>query len=361
VTTVTATDASADLRSELERLILTDLLGPSDPHEQLPGVRSPVREWYLVGMLAPMGTVVDPSRGDGDDPLEGDNGPPLGSGDRPATTMLFPSSAGFTAAVDVSCTALEVTAKWGRYEKIPNPDESATGAYERLWQRHPAGGSVTIALRDGAIGPVAPDPEQPEVVVRGRCRAAANCWLVTLFLVNEQLPARSNIDERWLFQVELSARAPDGAPVFVGRQEAFADGVGHVDDELRHLDLLYRHKVEFAVGHGIGVHAETAPGDPTRATVVGTAVVPRSEVARIEAPGPDDAARDETERALMAQVTFDMEALSRLDGLAGRHRATRHRHGRGRGVRVRQPRDVAAAAPHAGRPGSAPGPEAQPR
>ena len=47
-------------------MVVTDLLGPSDPHEQLPGVRSPVREWYLVGMLAPMGTIVDPSRGDGD-------------------------------------------------------------------------------------------------------------------------------------------------------------------------------------------------------------------------------------------------------------------------------------------------------
>ena len=53
----------ANLRAELERLVVTDLLGPSDPHEQLPGVRSPVREWYLVGMLAPMGTIVDPSRG----------------------------------------------------------------------------------------------------------------------------------------------------------------------------------------------------------------------------------------------------------------------------------------------------------
>jgi hypothetical protein len=64
----------AQLRDELEKLVGTDLLGPSHPNEQLPGVRSPVREWYLLGMLAPKGTVVDPSRGDGDDLQDGDEG-----------------------------------------------------------------------------------------------------------------------------------------------------------------------------------------------------------------------------------------------------------------------------------------------
>jgi len=43
-------------------------------------------------------------------------------------------------------------------------------------------------------------------------------------------------------------------------------------------------------------------------------VIPRSEVAKVEAPGPDDPALDETERELMGTVTFDMEALSKLDG-----------------------------------------------
>lgn len=43
------------LRAELERLVLTDLPGPSDLNELLPAVRTPVREWYLVGMLAPFG------------------------------------------------------------------------------------------------------------------------------------------------------------------------------------------------------------------------------------------------------------------------------------------------------------------
>ena len=278
----------AGLRAELEHLVLTDLLGPSDPHEQLPGVRSPVREWYLVGMLAPMGTIVDPGRNDGDDLQDGDEGGAPGPDDRPSKVVLFPSSVGLTAAVDLTCASLEVSAKWGRYEKIDNPDPAAVREYERLWQRHPSGGTVAVPLVAGDIGPIAPDPDHPEVVIRGRCRAAPSCWLLTLFLVNEQLPSPTNIDERWLFQVELSASAADGSSVFVGRQLALPDETSHSDTELRHLDLLYREKVEFAVGHGTAVHAEPDQSDPHRATSVRTTSIPRSEVAKVEAPGPDD-------------------------------------------------------------------------
>lgn len=309
------TDA-AELRAELERSILTDLLGPSDPHEQLPGVRSPVREWYLVGMLAPLGTIVDPSRNDGDELEAEDKSGLPGSDDRPSKVVLFPSSAGFTAAVETLCDTLTVTAAWGRYEKIKNPDPTAPPAMERLWQRHPAGGTVSVPLADGDIDPVAPDPAQPDVVIRGRCRQTPNCWLVTLFLVNEHLPAKSNIDEHWTFQIELEAAAADGSAVFVGRQVAAPDEHGHADPELQHLDLLYREKVEFAVGHGVGVHAVVDPDDPRRATAVRIAVVPRSDVAKIEAPRPDDPALDETDRSLLGSVVFDMAALSQLDGPA---------------------------------------------
>jgi len=97
---VTAPPSPAELRAEFERLIVTDLLGPSNPDEQLPGMRTPVREWYLVGMLAPKGTVVDPSRGDDDDLPGDDEGGAPGPDGQPAKLVLFPSSIGFTAAVD---------------------------------------------------------------------------------------------------------------------------------------------------------------------------------------------------------------------------------------------------------------------
>jgi hypothetical protein len=308
---VSSTPSPAQLRVELERLILTDLLGPSNPDEVLPGVRTPVREWYLVGTLAPKGTVVDPSRGDDNDLPGDDEGGAPGPDGQPAKMVLFPSSIGFTAAVDTSCAALNVKASWGRYEKVANPDPTATGVFQRLWQRHPAGGLSSVPMVEGDVGPLAPDPGQPEVVVRGRCRRTPNCWLITLFLVNEQPPARQNVDERWLFQVELAVEAADGTPAFVGRDVALPDLTDNGDPELTHLDLLYREKVGFAVGHGVAVHAEGEVLNPYRARSVRTAVVPRAEVAKVEAPGPNDPALDDVERQLLGRVTFDMEELAR--------------------------------------------------
>lgn len=307
----------AELRAELERLVVTDLMGPSQPEEVLPGYSAKVSDWYLLGMLAPKGTIVDPNRGDGNElPGDDEDGAPGPEG-QPAKVVLFPSSIGFTAAVDLSCSSLEVTASWGRYEKIANPDLEAAGSARRLWQRHPAGGTVNLPLVDGELEPpLVPDANQPDVVVRGRCRKTARCWLVTLFLVNEQLHQARNADERWLFQVELSVAAPDTAPVFVGRDVALPQGLQSDDDEVRHLDLLYRESVEFAVGHGVAVHAEVSDADPYRAVAVRSAVIPRSEVAKVEAPGPTDLALNAAERALLADVPFDMESLAGLDGTA---------------------------------------------
>jgi len=98
----------AELRAELEELIVTDLLGPSDPHERLPGVRSPVREWYLVGLLAPKGTIVDPSRGDGDDLQDEDEGGAPGPDDRPSKVVLFPLPDGAPAAPSPQYAAASV-------------------------------------------------------------------------------------------------------------------------------------------------------------------------------------------------------------------------------------------------------------
>ena len=40
------------------------------------------------------------------------------------------------------------------------------------------------------------------------------------------------------------------------------------------MAMLYRHHVEFAVGHGVSVHAEASPEAPDRAVRIKTVVVP---------------------------------------------------------------------------------------
>jgi hypothetical protein len=307
------TPTPAEIRAELENLIVTDLRGPSSPTEQLPAHRSPVRDWYLVGMLAPKGTVVEPSRQDNAD-AGNDDDPTPGPEDRIGKTTMFPSSLGFTAAVEHGVSSITVEASWGRYEKIDNPDPTAVGALQKLWQRHPAGGSAEVHLAEGPIGPVAVDSVHPDVVIEGRCRQAPGCWIVTLFLVNRQSPTRLNIDQQWIFQAELAATTVDGGACFVGRATSLLDGADETDGEVRHLDLLYRDKVEFAVGHSAGIHTEVDPSDPQRAIRISSAAMPRYEVPRVEAPPPEDEHLDPAERDLLLGVTFDMSELAKLDG-----------------------------------------------
>lgn len=56
-----------------------------------------------------------------------------------------------------------------------------------------------------------------------------------------------------------------------------------MDPEREALEMIYRNHVEFAVGHGVAVHAE--PADNTElATEIRTTVMPQYEVQRTETP-----------------------------------------------------------------------------
>jgi hypothetical protein len=48
--------------------------------------------------------------------------------------------------------------------------------------------------------------------------------------------------------------------------------------------MIYRKQVEFAVGHGVSVHAKTDDGNPERAHEVRTVVMPQYEVPVTERP-----------------------------------------------------------------------------
>ncbi|MDA8061995.1 MAG: DISARM system helicase DrmA [Actinomycetota bacterium] len=329
--------APAEIRAEFERLIVADLLGPAGGEdEQLLARNGAVRDRYMLGSLAPAGTVgVDPERND-EPAVSGDVAPDLPEDisevEAPAAkATMFPSSIGVSCVVDDSVSELVLDASWGTYLKeVSEPEElagaelpaspgraAAAGGPQRVWQRYPSKGTVTIALADGGFGPVPVAGEHPGVVVRGRVTRRGLCWLVSVFLVNEQESADRNSDEQWLFQVGFTLRAPTvdhpgGAPVFVGRQAAVAGGelgAGHdPDDEVALLDLQYRNHVEFGVGHSTAVHAvlageDTAEVVPTRAVRLETNMVPSFEVPRTEAPTVEE------EPALAAAV-LDMSVLA---------------------------------------------------
>jgi len=297
-------------------MVVGDLLGPQEgPNEVLPG-GPPVRDRYLVGMLAPAGTVaLDPARTEGGTGVEGLAEPgEVADSAEVAKATFFPSSLGLTFAVDGSVNSLRMTASWGRYTKERSEaPESGTGP--TVWCREPAGGTIEVALVDGDIPARPVSASQPEVVVRGQIRRLSGVWLVSLFLVNGQTAPRINKDSTWLFQVSLAVEAAEvGRAIFVGRAEALPDATRHASEEAETalLDLQYRDTVEFAVGHATAVHATVGPDDPSRAVRLETTALPGFELPVTEAPGADDTQLSAPVREALGRVTLDMEVLAQV-------------------------------------------------
>src|SRR5690606_20485646 len=86
------------------------------------------------------------------------------------------------------------------------------------------------------------------------------------------------------------------------------------DDDIRErlaLEMIYRDRVEFAVGHGVAVHAVAGP-DVARAVELRTAVMPQYEVPVTETPGSDPQDRPAMRR-LADEGLLDMKLLAELE------------------------------------------------
>jgi hypothetical protein len=329
------TKSPRELRDELEDLIRDDLIGPTGgPEEEL---REAPIDRYLLGLLAPRFTT-DGSAATGEDGEQsiaterlpedelarGAVGPDSGEEGTveerpPAVEQLVPSSFGLTFALAPDCDRLTIAASWGAYARetsehlLDREDKPA-----RVWQRRSCGGEVLIEIGGpGSIEPQVLDAAEPEVLVRGIVRERAGHRLVSLFLVNGQVGDGGRSVSRWLCQAELRVRHPAGEPVFVRRA---LDAVARAPDidrvELAGLEMQYRDTVELVVGHGVGVAATEAPGDPTRGVELRTKVMPAQEVPRTDAPEPGDfadpAIREPFTQALPA---LDMRTLSVADAI----------------------------------------------
>ena len=304
-----------DLRADLVARVTADLLGPLDGEsEVISGYQmkngkwsSPgrVRDRYLVGMLAPKGTVAaDPERDDDVGPEEGDaTGGGVQDGRIPRMVMAQ-SSMGLSVVVDGAVDRLVALCRWGEY--LLEDQDDGSGA--RVWVRHAQQVSVVVSLEAGEFGPLLVN--RKGIVLWGRVtRSELGPWLVSVFLSNEQEQVERNKDSRWMFQARLDLAAADGAAVFLGRGEVLAGpAIGSVSEqaEVAQLDLQYRDVVEFAVGHGVGTDVDAAAGDPRRAVRAATAVIPRFEVWRTDSPRPEAAPQ-------LAGLIADMKVLSELE------------------------------------------------
>lgn len=305
------TQEQAYIRDLLQMAVYDDLLGPAGgPEEEIIGMS--VRDRYLVGRLAPQETrfeeADDLSNASGRiDTEESD-----GEIDASINQSLVPSSIGFTFCVDGAVKEVELTASWGRYERAESHKVNGkTGKPLRAWKRIPSGGTKIIELNNSNIKPVQIDINCPNVVIQGMISNPLENGdkLVTLFLINNQISINQNQDQAWLFQPELLVRDSQNKAIFRRRPILQNE---NFDDERESLEMVYRHHIEFSVGHGISVHATTADGDSEHAVEISTKVIPDYEVPITETPGLESEDRPAM-REMVESGYLDMELLADLE------------------------------------------------
>lgn len=297
------------LRARLLELVTNDLLGPAGGENEEVAERN-VRDRYLVGVLAPQkrkSSGAQPSdevseTDDEDADMEvpaipdeladgGDDSPDDGTTDKDVALAqtFFPSSIGLTFCVNRTAAKIRVEAGWGQYLREVKEDQinPKTGRPIPVWRRNPRGGRVDLLLREGNLTPKPIDSESPDVVIKGRIRKRDHGFVVTLFLVNGQEEHKPK-DSTFVFQPWLKVTSSSSEDAVFERKQldrtwsSFSDPA--IRDEEERMDMLYRRSIEFAVGHGVSVHATPSQEIPDRAVAIETRFVPVFEVAKSTPP-----------------------------------------------------------------------------
>ncbi len=307
------------IRDELTEMVVKDLLGPAGgPDEELDQREDRVTGRYLVGMLAPKSMAVE---AEGQDALHTDQAEDVEVGSTeasaPSTTTFFPNSIGLSFVVEPEAKAVLIKTVWGRYRRVKSETQinKKTEAEPLVWKREPfTGDPLRLVLKDGMFGPLKPRPDtDPAIVVQGKVRQTPRGWVVTVFFVNtepEPEPKEKNKDKAWAFQPKM--RVLDAAippqPVFVQRRDwqhdlSKMDPISREETEI--MEMLYRHRLEFGVGHGVSVHTTLPEPEASRAEMLETEFVPRSEVEQQTPPTPNDDAN-------LTGVVLDMKELAQM-------------------------------------------------
>lgn len=308
------------IRDELTAKVVKDLLGPAEgPEEELDQREDHAFGRYLVGLLAPRSAVVEGEQMDrlGTDGMDDQE---VGATDAStsAKDSFFPSSIGMSFMVvesaEESEEAIVIESEWGRYKRVKSERQvkKISGEPALVWKREPhVGEPFVLHLKPGIFGPVELDPtNDPQVVLQGKVRRNKQGWLVTVFLLNSSPKQDRKKDEAWVFQPKLRARSAGLPlrPVFLQRHDERRD-FSRMDaitrEESETLEMLYRFRPEFAVGHGCAVHAALPHPESVRAITVETEFIPKAEVEQQTPPDVDD-------NPDIAGVVLDMKELAQM-------------------------------------------------
>lgn len=304
------------IRDELTAKVVKDLLGPAEgPEEELDQREDHAYGRYLVGLLSPQSVEIEGEVMERLD-TDGADDPEVGSTDASSSAKdsFFPSSIGMSFMVESTEEAIVIESQWARYRRVKSETQvkMTNGEPALVWKRVPHEGEpLVLPLKAGLFGPYEPNPKDDHLVtIQGKVRQNKQGWLVTVFLRNIAPKQDRKKDEAWVFQPKIRARSAGrpSRPVFLQRhdeQRDFSRMDAITREEAETLEMLYRFRPEFAVGHGCSVHATLPQQDAVRATAVETEFIPQAEVEQQTPPEAED-------NPDIADVVLDMKELAEL-------------------------------------------------
>jgi len=301
------------IRDHIVSALYADLVGPFEGAKAHLTSRELLRRrpstWYLTGFLVPEGNQEsaddDDELGVGDDVSADDAST---EEQEPKQRKTFPASMGFSVLLPPAgeIDAVDVTISFARYERERIKEEGEKGPGRVHWRRVPYGPEVvkvpldsktiakgiTVPNTIGAklIGRLATITDGDPVGIDSGTRA------LSIFLVNQQaLTDDDHRDEYTFFQVQMELRSP--MPL-VPRPNRRGER-SLTDLDARISELQYRERVEYAVGHNVGV--EPVSDEDNLVYAVRTRWLPETEVRLVDARPLDG-------------VQVSMEKLAHLEG-----------------------------------------------
>lgn len=344
-----STTTAMQVRAELIDLIARDLVGPWDgPDETIVGTP---RARYLAGALAPISlldgaTPAPASTSNASDSSLADvradeslavadlsdahevQGVPTDEEERiaeaspsepdedrgPESKIIAPSSMGLRFQVPAETTVLRFAARWGKYSARREAQEQ--GKVQTYYDRTPFEEVADIDISAIPNGSSTRTPLPGDVEISVEVFDVEGRRVVEAALLNTAITGRELPPKLWMFQAELEVTALNGDAVFLPARDAMTSDRGSRDPEVRRLDLLYRDRLEFAVGRTASVDWDLSETAKRRATAVRTTWLPTAEVPQTQAPEVKDAVL--SMRALMeaspAQLAAGLQPL--IDGYA---------------------------------------------
>jgi hypothetical protein len=252
---------------------------------------------------------------------------------------MTPSSIGISFLVSDTVSHVRVRASWGDYERIKKADGGGNDSEDRDEEAGFEEDEAPDADEGDANGGAKPQrrprwrripripepldielkPERglqqerfapgDEITLEHLARRIEDRVAVSIFLVNRRAAAENGraTADHWIFQPSLEVTAVDQTRIFRPRQ--LEPALGEPDRDIRSNRLIYRDKLEFAIGHGC---AATWDGEGPLAAAVRTALIPTYELPRVE---PRLIPGDGLEMKVLAECTDGAQLRDLIDPL----------------------------------------------